>query len=87
MAGETRNYINSRAGYQGKSVITTIKEVEDETTKAYLRATAILAGKGQYAHAWREYVTGYVTMHLTSTRYLFQEIGLDRKFTSEPMKI
>lgn len=78
--------MNSRAGYEGKPVMTTIKEVMDETTQAYLRATEVLSGKSQYAQAWREYVTGYVTMHLTSSRYLFKEIGLDDMFTSKHAK-
>lgn len=80
MAGETRNYINSLANYEEKSAMTVLQEAKSEARQACSRAAEILSGRGEYARAWREYVVGYVTMHLSSSRYLFGEIGLDGKF-------
>lgn len=80
MAGETKNYINSLANYEGKSALVVLQEVIGKSMRAYLRTIEILDGKGEYAQAWREYVVGYVTMHLTSSRYLFREIGLDGEY-------
>lgn len=82
MAGETRNYINSVATYEGKTAMAVLRQVKGETAQAYLRATEILSGTGQYERAWQEYVMGYVKMHLNSSRYRFGELGLDDRFLS-----
>lgn len=59
-----------------------MKQVKNETVQAYLRATEILSGTGQYERAWQEYVMGYVKMHLTSSRYLFGELELNERVSS-----
>lgn len=53
-----------------------MKDVSADCTEAYLRASDILAGKGQYERVWQEYVMGYVSMHLKNTRYLLADLGL-----------
>lgn len=78
--GESRNYINNRAKNEGKTATKIIEIVMEETIQAYLQASNVLEGRGQYARVWREYITGYVAMHLTSTRYLLRDIGLDERF-------
>lgn len=82
VVGETRNYINSRAKYEGKTALKAMEEVSKETAEAYSRVSEILDGRGQYARAWHEYVVGYVAMHLTMSRYLFADIDLDDRFSS-----
>lgn len=62
--------------------MTVLKQVKSETVQAYLRATEILSGTGQYERAWQEYVMGYVKMHLNSSRYLFGELGLNGRVFS-----
>lgn len=57
-----------------------LKDTISKSMRAYLRATEILDGNGQYAQVWREYVLGYVAMHLGSSRYLLSDIGLDGKY-------
>ncbi|KUI64114.1 Trichodiene synthase [Cytospora mali] len=76
VAGETKNYINSRAKYESKTAMATMEEVVTECTQAYMRATNVLAGKEPYARAWHEYVMGYVAMHIMNERYMFADIGL-----------
>lgn len=77
IAGETKNYINSRAKYEGKLSLVTMRDVAVDCTEAYLRASDVLVGKGRYEQVWHEYVMGYVSMHLKNTRYLLADLGLD----------
>lgn len=80
VAGETRNYMNSRASYERKTAMTTMKEVLLETAQAYLRTTNVLQGRELYAQAWHEFVMGYVAMHIKNDRYMFADIGLAEHF-------
>ncbi|ROV88744.1 hypothetical protein VMCG_10056 [Cytospora schulzeri] len=80
VAGETRNYMNSRASYDRKTAMTTMKEVVQETAQSYLRATSVLSRRQPYAQAWHEYVMGYVAMHIMNDRYMFADIGLAEHF-------
>lgn len=55
-----------------------MERVMKETVQAYLQASIALDGSDQYAKVWREYVMGYVKMHLISSRYMLSDIGLNR---------
>ncbi|CAN8105284.1 unnamed protein product [Discula destructiva] len=77
VVGETRNYLHSRAQYEEKPIMTVMAAVTQETTQAYLKISEVLEGQDQYARVWKEYVAGYVAMHLKSARYLLSDIGLD----------
>lgn len=74
--------MNSRAAYEKKKALTTVKEVVLETAQAYLRATNVLDGREPYAQAWHEYVMGYVAMHIINERYMFADIDLPERFLS-----
>lgn len=82
VAGETRNYVHSRANYEGKTAMATMEGVITETAQAYLRASKVLEGRKPYARAWYEYFMGYVAMHIMSDRYKFADIELAERFVS-----
>lgn len=68
----------SRAKYEKKKpLLTTMKDVAVDCADAYLRASDILAGKGQYEKVWQEYVMGYVLVHFNNARHLLGELALD----------
>lgn len=80
VAGETKNYVNSKAKSEGKTAMTAMREIVKDTEQRYLSVTSLLAQKGPYARAWNEYVMGYVAMHLINDRYMFADIGLNERF-------
>ncbi|KAG8162459.1 hypothetical protein KVR01_008224 [Diaporthe batatas] len=80
VAGETKNYVNSKAKCENKPAMAAMKEIVADTEKRYLSVTSLLATKEPYGRAWNEYVMGYVAMHLTNDRYMFADIGLDERF-------
>ncbi|KKY30306.1 putative longiborneol synthase [Diaporthe ampelina] len=80
IAGETKNYVNSKAKSENKTAMTAMTEIVADTAQRYLSVTTILATKETYARAWHEYVMGYVAMHLINDRYMFADIGLDERF-------
>lgn len=77
MAAETNNYIHSRAKYEKKPLLTTVRNVAVDCAEAYLRASNILAGKGKYEKLWHEYVMDYVLMLFKNARYLLGDLALD----------
>ncbi|KAI3393121.1 hypothetical protein diail_4720 [Diaporthe ilicicola] len=83
VAGETKNYVNSKAKSENKSAMAAMREIVADTAQRYLSVTSVLAGKEPYARAWHEYVMGYVAMHLTNDRYMFADIGLDDRFMNK----
>ncbi|KAJ0108804.1 hypothetical protein J7T55_011295 [Diaporthe amygdali] len=83
VAGETKNYVNSKAKSEKKTAMTAMREIVADTAQRYLSVTSVLAGKEPYARAWHEYVMGYVDMHLRNDRYMFADIGLDDRFMNQ----
>lgn len=80
VAGETKNYVNSKAKSENKTAMAAMREIVADTAQRYLSVTSILATREPYARAWHEYVMGYVAMHLINERYMFADIGLDERF-------
>lgn len=76
VAGETRNYIHTRAKNEEKPAMEVINSVIEESMQAFRQATNILDGHGKYLKAWQDYVEGYVTIHLITDRYMLADIGL-----------
>lgn len=76
IAGETKNYIHSRARYEKKLPVATMRDVVVDCADSYLRANEVLAGHEKYEKVWLEYVHGYVAMHIKTKRYLMADLGL-----------
>lgn len=83
MAGETHNYMNSRASYERKTAMATMKDVVLETAQAYLCTKNVLSGREIYAQAWHEFAMGYVAMHIMNDRYMLADIGLAERFVKK----
>lgn len=60
----------------GKPVLAALGEVKNEVIESATRVRAILKGSDKYTHAWDSLVRGYVAMHIASSRYKLQELGI-----------
>ncbi|KAI0441823.1 isoprenoid synthase domain-containing protein [Xylaria telfairii] len=76
-AMETRNYVRTRASYEGVGVYEVLRQIMEETVDAHHRIMLVLEGKEPYARYWNEHALGYVSYHTTSERYKLRDMGLD----------
>lgn len=74
---ETRNYVRTRASYEGVEVYEVLRQIMEETVDAHRRIVLVLEGKEPYARYWNEHALGYVSFHTTSERYQLRDLGLD----------
>jgi len=81
LLGEEDNYAHSRARYNGKDVVATLKDIVEDTEACYRRIRELLMAResdGQaYANAWQVHEQGYIDFHMFSGRYKLEELGLD----------
>ncbi|KDR72493.1 hypothetical protein GALMADRAFT_73695 [Galerina marginata CBS 339.88] len=74
LAGETNNYVHVRARITRKSIQDTLHDVAKESSAAHARITKILQFTDG-ATAWKRFVDGYLTLHLTQSRFRLNELG------------
>ncbi|KAK7414583.1 hypothetical protein QQX98_006611 [Neonectria punicea] len=86
LGGDTRNYLHNRATCSGKSIITVLEEVNEETITAARRVEKILKGRGIYAQSWNESIRGYMAMHTTNPRYKLKDLGLGEEHPLAPFE-
>ncbi|KAF4468047.1 longiborneol synthase [Fusarium albosuccineum] len=83
LGGETSNFINMTAAYDGSDSISTLRKTAQEAVACARRIESVLAGKGEYERAWRLHAAGYIQMHVMRGRYRLWEVGVgdrpDRK--------
>ncbi|KAF5022588.1 hypothetical protein F66182_5359 [Fusarium sp. NRRL 66182] len=79
LEGETSNYINATAAYDGTDSITTLHKTSKDAVDCARRIESILAGKGEYEKAWRLHAAGYIQMHVMRGRYRLWEVGVGNK--------
>ncbi|ESK85022.1 terpenoid synthase [Moniliophthora roreri MCA 2997] len=72
LAGETNNYVSTRAFTRGKTTIQTHQELAEETISAHERICATL--EGPELEAWKTFVNGYLAFHVLQERYRLGEI-------------
>lgn len=79
LSGETSNFINITAAYEGTDSITTLNRTAKEAIDCARRIESVLAGKGEYERAWRLHAAGYIQMHIMRGRYRLWELGVGDK--------
>ncbi|EEB96786.1 hypothetical protein MPER_04018, partial [Moniliophthora perniciosa FA553] len=72
LAGETNNYISTRAFTRRKSTIQTHQELTEEAISTHERICATL--EGPELEAWKIFVNGYLAFHVMQERYRLGEI-------------
>lgn len=72
LAGETNNYVSTRAFTRGTSAIQTHQEVAEELISIYERVCVTL--KGLELEAWKAFANGYLAFHVMQERYRLGEI-------------
>ncbi|ESK87650.1 hypothetical protein Moror_1925 [Moniliophthora roreri MCA 2997] len=72
LAGETNNYVHTRAFTRGTSAIQTHQEVAEELISIYERVCVTL--EGLELDAWKTFVNGYLAFHVMQKRYRLGEI-------------
>ncbi|KAK6720728.1 Longiborneol synthase clm1 [Fusarium graminearum] len=76
LAGETHNYINHTAAYEGVDSDAALHKTAQDTIDCARRIESVLAGKGEYEKAWRLHASGYLQMHVQRGRYRLIEVGV-----------
>ncbi|KAI6758657.1 hypothetical protein HG530_010897 [Fusarium avenaceum] len=76
LGGETSNYINTTAAYEGTDSITALQQTAHDAISCARRIESVLAGKGEYERAWRLHAAGYIQMHVMRGRYRLWELGV-----------
>lgn len=76
LAGETHNYINHTAAYEGVDSDAALHKTAQDTIDCARRIESVLAGKGEYEKAWRLHASGYLQMHVQRGRYRLVEVGV-----------
>ncbi|KAI0469673.1 isoprenoid synthase domain-containing protein [Xylariaceae sp. FL0804] len=71
LAGETDNYINTRADCEQREPLAVLQTVVDETILANSRLLGLLRTRPDpvYARKWNEFFNGYIFFHVTARRY------------------
>ena len=71
MAGETDNYINTRAVCEQREPLAVLETVVAEAIAANGRVVGLLHTRSDpvYARKWNEFFNGYVFFHVTAQRY------------------
>ncbi|KAF4341516.1 longiborneol synthase [Fusarium beomiforme] len=77
--GETSNYINATAAYDGTDSFTALHKTAHDAVQCARRIEDTLAGKGEYEKAWRLHASGYLQMHVMRARYRLWEVGVGNK--------
>ncbi|GJE84889.1 terpene cyclase [Phanerochaete sordida] len=72
LAGETGNFIHSRARVSGKSVEDALMNTLDDAVDAVNRARKIL--RGDERQAWESFMEGYVMFHFLTPRYKLEKL-------------
>lgn len=82
-AGITKNYIHQRTNYEGRDVISVLKDAAKECLEAQKRVEVVLEGREPYRSAWLDHLHGYIHMHKTTKRYRLSEIDLGEEKSCE----
>nr|WRP99004.1 terpene cyclase [Fusarium sp. HZ-2024a] len=71
LAGETDNYINTRAVCEHRDPLAVLEAVVSETIAANSRVVALLRTRSDpvYLRKWNEFFNGYIFFHVTAKRY------------------
>lgn len=71
LAGETDNYINTRAVCEQREPLAVLETVVAETIAANSRVVGLLRTRPDpvYARKWNEFFNGYIFFHVTARRY------------------
>lgn len=71
MAGETDNYINTRAVCEQREPLAVLEDVVAETIAVNSRVVGLLRTRSDpvYARKWDEFFNGYIFFHVTARRY------------------
>ncbi|RGP64952.1 longiborneol synthase [Fusarium sporotrichioides] len=85
LGGETNNYINTTAAYEGIDSTATLHKTSQDAVNCARRIESVLAGKGKYEEAWRLHASGYIQMHNMRGRYRVWEVGIGRKADVEEL--
>ncbi|ETW80519.1 putative terpene cyclase [Heterobasidion irregulare TC 32-1] len=75
-AGESANYIHTRAFVEEKVPIQVLAEVANDLRSSTSSILATIAQRPKAIRAWRFYQHGYVYWHLTQDRYKLQDLSL-----------
>ncbi|KAF5676907.1 longiborneol synthase [Fusarium heterosporum] len=87
LEGETSNYINTTAAYDGTDSIVTLRKTAQDAIDNARRIESVLKGKDEYERAWRLHAAGYIQMHVMRGRYRLWELGVgDKPETKEILK-
>lgn len=71
LAGETDNYINTRAVCEQREPVAVLETVAGETIAANLRVVRLLHSRSDpvCARKWDEFFNGYILFHIAAPRY------------------
>lgn len=71
LAGETDNYINTRAVCEQREPLAVLETCVSETIAANSRVVRLLRTRSDpvYARKWNEFFNGYILFHVTARRY------------------
>ncbi|KAI0106224.1 isoprenoid synthase domain-containing protein [Nemania sp. FL0031] len=71
LAGETDNYINTRAACEQRDPLAVLETVVTETIAATSHVVGLLSTRSDpvYASKWKEFLNGYIFFHITTRRY------------------
>ncbi|KAF9458281.1 isoprenoid synthase domain-containing protein [Collybia nuda] len=82
LAGETNNYVSSRALVEKKTPLRVLVELERELEESRNVIHATLSSHPAAIKAWRAFEVGGVAWHLEQKRYKLKDLALDQHVTA-----
>jgi len=70
LAGDTHNYIHTRAKYESRDPLEILQEVANDTLESWARISKIVKGKGKLEEIMNEFMQGYQFVLLISSNAL-----------------
>jgi len=76
LAGDTVNYVHTRARNENMAPLDVLAEMEQELIRSRDTIHAALKANPSALKTWQEFEQGYIHWHLTQSRYKLEDLGL-----------